>query len=41
VAALDEDGVIRFAVEVELTNAMGDVVAEMNVRWHVRRNQTT
>lgn len=38
VAALDEDGVIRFAVEVELTNAMDDVVAEMNVRWHVRRN---
>ena len=37
-AALDEDGVIRFAVEVELTNAKGDVVAEMNVRWHVRRN---
>ena len=41
VATLDEDGVIRFAVEVELTNAMGDVVAEMNVRWHVRRNADT
>ena len=41
VATLDEDGVIRFAVEVELTNAMGDVVAEMNVRWHVRRNATS
>ena len=37
-AALDEDGVVRFAVEVELTNAVGDVVAEMTVRWHVRRN---
>jgi acyl-coenzyme A thioesterase PaaI-like protein len=37
-AALDEDGVVRFAVGVELTNAMGDVVAEMTVRWHVRAN---
>jgi len=37
-AALDEDGVVRFAVEVELTNAVGDVVAEMAVRWHVRVN---
>ena len=37
-AALDEDGMVRFAVEVELTNAVGDVVAEMTVRWHVRRN---
>ena len=37
-AALDEDGVVRFAVEVDLTNAVGDTVAEMTVRWHVRRN---
>ncbi|MDQ3739499.1 MAG: DUF4442 domain-containing protein [Actinomycetota bacterium] len=37
-AALDEDGVVRFAVGVELTNAVGDVVAEMTVRWHVRVN---
>jgi acyl-coenzyme A thioesterase PaaI-like protein len=37
-AALDEDGVVRFAVEVELTNAVGDTVAEMTVRWHVRVN---
>ena len=36
--ALDEDGVARFAVGVELTNAVGDTVAEMTVRWHVRRN---
>ena len=35
-AALDEDGVIRFPVGVELTNATGDLVAEMTVRWHVR-----
>ena len=37
-AALDEDGVVRFAVEVALTNAVGDTVAEMTVRWHVRAN---
>ena len=36
-AALDEDGVVRFGVAVQLTNALGDVVAEMTVRWHVRR----
>ena len=36
--ALEEDGVVRFAVGVELTNAVGDTVAEMTVRWHVRRN---
>lgn len=38
IAALEEDGVVRFPVEVELTNAVGDVVAEMTVHWHVRRN---
>ncbi len=37
-AALDEDGVVRFAVGVELSNAVGDAVAEMTVRWHVRAN---
>ncbi|HEV2813495.1 MAG TPA: DUF4442 domain-containing protein [Solirubrobacteraceae bacterium] len=37
-AALDEDGVVRFSVEVDLTNAVGDTVAEMTVRWHVRVN---
>jgi acyl-coenzyme A thioesterase PaaI-like protein len=37
-AALDEDGVTRFEIAVELTNAVGDVVAEMTVRWHVRVN---
>jgi acyl-coenzyme A thioesterase PaaI-like protein len=37
-ATLEEDGVARFSVGVELTNAVGDVVAEMTVRWHVRVN---
>jgi acyl-coenzyme A thioesterase PaaI-like protein len=37
-AALDEDGVVQFDVQVELTNALGDVVAEMGVGWHVRRS---
>ena len=40
-AALDEDGVVRFSVEVQLTNAVGDTVAEMTVRWHVRVNATS
>jgi acyl-coenzyme A thioesterase PaaI-like protein len=34
---LDSDGKVRFSVDVTLTNAVGDVVAEMTVRWHVRR----
>ena len=37
-ATLDDEGVVRFAVGVELTNAKDDVVAEMTVRWHVRAN---
>ena len=37
-AALEDEGVVRFAVGVELTNATGDLVAEMTVRWHVRAN---
>jgi acyl-coenzyme A thioesterase PaaI-like protein len=35
---LDEDGVVRFPVDVELTDPEGKLVAEMVVRWHVRRN---
>jgi acyl-coenzyme A thioesterase PaaI-like protein len=35
---LDDAGSIRFPVSVELTNAAGDVVAEMTVRWFVRAN---
>ncbi len=37
-AALDEDGVVRFPVEVDLANAVGETVAAMTVRWHVRAN---
>ena len=33
---LDEEGRVKFAVRVELTNAHQDVVAEMTVRWDVR-----
>jgi acyl-coenzyme A thioesterase PaaI-like protein len=36
-AELDEEGRVRFPVEVALTNAGGDVVAEMTVQWYVRR----
>ena len=35
---LDADGVVRFPVDVELTDPDGVLVAEMVVRWHVRRN---
>jgi acyl-coenzyme A thioesterase PaaI-like protein len=38
IAALDEDGVVRFPVGVQLSNAVGDTVAEMTVHWHVRVN---
>lgn len=34
---LESDGVTRFAVPVELTNADGDVVAAMSVQWNVRK----
>jgi acyl-coenzyme A thioesterase PaaI-like protein len=37
-AKLNEDGRIRFPVGVEMTDADGNVVAEMTVRWYVRRN---
>ncbi len=36
---LDADGRIRFPVAVELTNGAGDVVAEMEVQWHVAAKQ--
>jgi acyl-coenzyme A thioesterase PaaI-like protein len=38
-AALEDEGVVRFMVGVELTNPAGDLVAEMTVRWHVRSNR--
>jgi acyl-coenzyme A thioesterase PaaI-like protein len=37
-AKLSEDGRVRFPIEVEMTDSEGDVVAEMTVRWYVRRN---
>jgi acyl-coenzyme A thioesterase PaaI-like protein len=35
-ARLDEEGAVRFTVEVDLTDGSGDTIAEMSVRWHVR-----
>jgi len=35
---LDAEGTIEFPVGVELTDASGEVVATMTVRWHVSRN---
>lgn len=37
-AELDSEGVTRFAVGVELTDAEGATVAEMTVQWHVKKN---
>lgn len=36
-ATLDEAGKVRFAVEVELADASGEVCAEVTVDWHLRR----
>ncbi len=33
---LDREGRVRFPIAVELTDAGGEVVAEMTVRWYVR-----
>jgi acyl-coenzyme A thioesterase PaaI-like protein len=38
-AELDREGRVRFSVDVTLTNAVGDVVAEMTVRWYVGRDR--
>lgn len=35
---LNSEGRVRFPVEVEMTDAEGNVVAEMTVNWYVRRN---
>ena len=40
-ATLDAEGRVRFPVEVELTDAQGVVVAEMTVRWYVRRQSSS
>ena len=35
---LDDAGKVDFVVEVALTNAHGDTVAEMSVQWSVKKN---
>jgi acyl-coenzyme A thioesterase PaaI-like protein len=35
---LDSEGRVEFPVEVEMTDGDGATVAEMTVRWHVRKN---
>jgi acyl-coenzyme A thioesterase PaaI-like protein len=37
-AKLREDGRIRFPVQVQMTDAEDNLVAEMTVDWYVRRN---
>ena len=37
-ARLDDAGTVDFVVEVGLTNAHGDTVAEMSVQWSVKKN---
>jgi acyl-coenzyme A thioesterase PaaI-like protein len=37
-AKLAADGRVRFPIGVEMTDAEGTVVAEMTVKWYVRRN---
>jgi acyl-coenzyme A thioesterase PaaI-like protein len=40
-ATLQSEGRVRFPVEVQMTDAQGVVVAEMTVRWYVRRQSTS
>ena len=40
-ATLDAEGRVRFPIAVELADAQGVVVAEMTVRWYVRRQNAT
>jgi acyl-coenzyme A thioesterase PaaI-like protein len=40
-AKLSEDGRVRFPINVEMTDAEGTVVAEMTVKWYVRRNDAS
>jgi acyl-coenzyme A thioesterase PaaI-like protein len=35
---IEADGRVEFPIEVEMSDAEGNVVATMTVRWHVRRN---
>lgn len=34
---LEQEGRVRFPVQVQMTNADGDLVAEMTVNWYMRR----
>ena len=36
--AFDSAGRVRFPIEVQLTNPDGEVVAEMIVHWHAKKN---
>jgi acyl-coenzyme A thioesterase PaaI-like protein len=38
VGRLDDEGTVKFRVDVALTDAAGDLVAEMTVNWHVSKN---
>ena len=37
-SAMEADGKVEFPVNVQLADEAGNTVAEMTVRWHVRRN---
>jgi acyl-coenzyme A thioesterase PaaI-like protein len=37
-AGIESDGRVEFPIEVEMSDAEGNVVATMTVHWHVRRN---
>jgi acyl-coenzyme A thioesterase PaaI-like protein len=39
-ATIESDGRVEFPVEVEMSDAEGNVVATMTVHWHVRRNSS-
>jgi uncharacterized protein (TIGR00369 family) len=38
-ATLDNDGVVQFPCEIELSDANGATVATATVRWHVRKTE--
>ncbi len=40
-AKLAGEGRVRFPIAVEMTDADGAIVAEMTVRWYVRRNDAS
>ena len=38
VSTLESEGKVQFPIGVEMTDGEGNVVAEMTVQWHVRKN---